>query len=81
MSKILEDMCREVEEEVTARVTKEVTEEVTKKVTKEVTLKLSREMAVNLIKLGEMPLEKIAMVTNLSLTDLEKLEKEVMQLA
>ena len=76
MCKILEDMCREVEEEVTARVTKEVTEEVTK----EVTLKLSREMAVNLIKLGEMPLEKIAMVTNLSLSDLEELEKEVMQL-
>ncbi len=63
--------------EVTEKVTKIVTEEVTEKVTREVTEEVSLATARKLIQDSDFTVEKIADITNLSVSVVEQLKREM----
>ena len=68
-------MCR-IMEELKEETTTKVTKQITAKVTKQVTAENSRKIALSLIRANKLPLEEIAIATDLPLSEVKKLAEQ-----
>ena len=76
MEELKEETAAKVTQQVTQQVTAKVTKQVTAKVTKQVTAENSRKIALRLLQSGEKSLEKIALLTDLPLSEVKKLAEQ-----